>query len=82
MLARHNSALAAKNKIREISVNEWLIFFLKKVGNILNIPAMLGIILTIIENLECKIGEFEVLSLWSVICHLSSIASPKGCINV
>jgi hypothetical protein len=34
---------------------------------------MFGIILTAIENYECEIGEFEVLSLWSVICRLSSV---------
>ena len=42
--------------------------FLKKVHYLLNIPAMFGIIITTIENIECKIGGFE-----AKILHLITI---------
>jgi len=40
-------------------------FFYKIVRYILNIPAMFGIIITTIENVECKIEQSEVYSLES-----------------
>ena len=41
-------------------MSSWVANFSKKIGFLLNIPVRFGIIITTIENVECKIGGFEV----------------------